>query len=190
MTTRFLDVGCGTGDVAISMGWNREYDEYVGLDIDRDAVADAQAKGLDARRYDVTEGLPFPANHFDRIVAKAVLEHLPDPTAVLRECYRVLKPGGTLRVVVPSDRSYDVWGDHTHKRAYRRDALGRQLEAGGFSDYEISPRMGWSSVGQTLRSVYRIAAPWTPYGYPRAWDAEATKPSTNRGPATEEVVAQ
>lgn len=175
MTTRLLDVGCGNGDVAVENGWHREFDEYVGLDIDSEVVDIAQEKGLDARQHDVEEGLPFPDNHFNQIIGKAVLEHLNEPTAVVRECHRVLKPGGTLRVIVPSDRSYDVWGDFTHKRAYRQDALADQLEAGGFESYEMSPRMGWTSVGQALRSVGRILAPWTPYGFPRAWDAEAKK---------------
>lgn len=176
MITRILDVGCGTGQAALDMGLNQEFDEYVGLDIDAERVGQAQGRGLDARRVDVTEGLPFPANHFDRVVCKAVIEHLPEPTAVIRDCYRVLKQGGTLRVVVPSDRSFDVWGDHTHLRAYRRDALERQLKEGGFSQCKINPRMGWNSIGQAARSCYRILAPWTPYGYPRAWDATATKP--------------
>jgi len=53
--------------------------------------------------HDVAYGLPFPDACFDGVYHSHVLEHLPrdDAPAFLRECYRVLKPGGTLRVVVP-----------------------------------------------------------------------------------------
>lgn len=52
---------------------------------------------------DVSKGLPFPARHFDVVYHSAMLEHLrrEDVPGFLRECHRVLKPGGILRVAVP-----------------------------------------------------------------------------------------
>jgi SAM-dependent methyltransferase len=53
--------------------------------------------------YDVTGPLPFPAGHFDAVYHAHLLEHLPRASALpfVRECGRVLRPGGVLRVVVP-----------------------------------------------------------------------------------------
>src|SRR5437773_9968167 len=54
-------------------------------------------------RWDVRKGIPFPDQAFDVAYHSHFLEHLPkkDASAFLKECYRVLKAGGILRVVVP-----------------------------------------------------------------------------------------
>jgi len=175
MTGRLLDVGCGDGSTAIDRGWPSKYD-YTGVDIDADRLASARTRGLDVRNHDVTQGLDYETGAFDRVVCKAILEHVEDPLALAQECRRVLKPGGLLTVVVPSDRSYDVWGDYTHRRAFRRDAIQDLLTDADFHRIQISPRTGWDSPGAFLKSIVRIAAPWTPYGFPRAWHATARKP--------------
>ena len=52
---------------------------------------------------DVRDGLPIPDCSFEAVYTSHLLEHLPGTAAhfFVRECYRVLKPGGILRVVVP-----------------------------------------------------------------------------------------
>lgn len=174
MTRALLDVGCGDGTAAIQNGWPDDY-EYTGLDIDEECLTSARTQGLDVRNHDVTTGLDYDDGEFDAVVCKAILEHVEDPLFVARECLRVLKPGGTITVIVPSDRSYDVWGDYTHLRAFRKDALDDLLTDAGFQKIKISPRTGWDSPGATLKSLARMAAPWTPYGWPRAWHATARK---------------
>ncbi len=53
--------------------------------------------------HDVRRGLPFDDNTFDVVYHSHVLEHLApeDGERLVAECYRVLKPGGVLRIVVP-----------------------------------------------------------------------------------------
>jgi len=50
---------------------------------------------------DLVDGLPFPNDSIDEIMAIQVLEHLDDPIALLKEAYRVLKPNGIIDVGVP-----------------------------------------------------------------------------------------
>ncbi|MEM7785583.1 MAG: methyltransferase domain-containing protein [Planctomycetota bacterium] len=57
----------------------------------------------DVIEHDITDGIPFDNDSFDAVYHSHVLEHLnPDQgKTLIRECNRVLKPGGVLRVVVP-----------------------------------------------------------------------------------------
>ena len=50
---------------------------------------------------DFREPLPFPSNSFDTVLLMNVLEHLQEPTKLLNESFRVLKPGGKLIGIVP-----------------------------------------------------------------------------------------
>jgi SAM-dependent methyltransferase len=50
--------------------------------------------------YDLMD-LRLPSAHFDFVVHSDTLEHVPDPSRALRECRRVLKPGGALVFSVP-----------------------------------------------------------------------------------------
>jgi predicted SAM-dependent methyltransferase len=63
---------------------------------------------LDIRRCDVTKGIAFDEMSVDYIYTSHMLEHLrkEDTMFVLKECYRVLKQGGVLRVVVPDLKLY------------------------------------------------------------------------------------
>jgi SAM-dependent methyltransferase len=52
------------------------------------------------------EKIPFPDGTFDLIFSSTVLEHTSDPQAVLRESFRVLKPGGFMQFVFPNYGSF------------------------------------------------------------------------------------
>lgn len=94
-----LDLGCGNG---ISTA-NIKGRLVVGLDLSRKELALAKEKFPD-KEYVVGDArrLPFTSGTFDLIVAINLLHHIDKPDGVLKECYRVLKEGGTLLTVDPN----------------------------------------------------------------------------------------
>jgi SAM-dependent methyltransferase len=101
---RLLDVGCGSGVLLARMqsfGWQAE-----GVELDPDGVNAARARGVLVRQGTL-EQQAFPENHFDAVHSAHVIEHVYDPVSLLRECHRILKPGGTLVILTPNVES---WG--------------------------------------------------------------------------------
>jgi SAM-dependent methyltransferase len=132
---RLLDVGCGTGWIA------DHFARYTGLDGSPEAVAAAHERGRDVQLHDVREPLPFADESFDGVVLKDLLEHVPDPVAVVREVRRVLRPGGRVFASSPDAQRW-VWDDYTHRRPFTRKSF-RLL----FADQGLAvERVGYESV--------------------------------------------
>jgi SAM-dependent methyltransferase len=97
---RVLDAGCGGGGMPLSLA--EEAREVVGIDpINRfgDAgVRLARERGMRNLRFALADGmaLPFRAGAFDLVLSHAVIEHVADAALYLRECRRVLAPGGRI----------------------------------------------------------------------------------------------
>ncbi len=89
---RLLDLGCGTADVYQHLS---EYIDYTGLDISSGMLAQAEQKypGQLNLVLGDAEALPFPDCHFD-IISSSLAVQWCDLNKVLKEAYRVLKPGG------------------------------------------------------------------------------------------------
>ena len=102
---RILDLGCGDGELLIPM--RASYQEVWGLDISRSRLDRVETRiesenGIYLMEGDINTTLNFADKYFDTITIVAVLEHVFDPYSVLRECCRLLRPGGTLMVYVPN----------------------------------------------------------------------------------------
>jgi SAM-dependent methyltransferase len=121
---RFLDVGCAHGYTLARL--ERRY-ETVGIDISRYAIDRAReiAPGSKVVEADFLAGMPpeVASGGFDAILAKYVLEHLPEPARALQLLAGLLAPGGFLLYSVPNMGSPgrrfkgDAWfgfGDETH----------------------------------------------------------------------------
>jgi len=81
----YLNAGCG----------NKFHPDWYNIDM--------TSNSPDVLAANLLNGIPFPDNRFDVVYHSQVLEHFPKEKAAgfLKECYRVLKPNGIIRVVVP-----------------------------------------------------------------------------------------
>lgn len=96
---KVLDLGCRDGALTSRYA---QGNEVVGVDADREALAEAEKLGIETRWADLDEPLPFEDASFDVVVAGELLEHLRDPGRLVGEVLRVLRPGGTFVASVPN----------------------------------------------------------------------------------------
>ena len=101
---RVLDAGCGSGQLAIALAERGA--RVTGIDLSPEMIRRARDHGCDRgveiewRTGDVTQ-LADPLAVYDAILARVLLQFVPDVPAALRELRRVLKPGGRLLASVP-----------------------------------------------------------------------------------------
>lgn len=101
---RVLDVGAGPGSITLDVAELVAPGEVIGIDIEPLQVERARAlaveRGVFNARFEVGDAyaLPFSDASFDGLYANAVLTHLRDPLAALKEFRRLLRPGGVVGV--------------------------------------------------------------------------------------------
>ena len=140
---RVLDLGCRAGALTRHF---LDGNEVIGLDVDRAALAKAEALGIEPVHANVEEPLPFEDASFDAVVAGELFEHLQFPDALIAEIQRVLRPGGVLVGSVPNayrvqSRLRFLFGhapedDPTHLHMFSPAALRELLAA--FEDVRLS----------------------------------------------------
>jgi len=136
---KVLDVGCGTGSLALKLA--RQGYQVVGVDISESCIKitknRVKEEGL-TKSVIVSIGsatkINLPDNSVDCVIAGEVLEHLKDDGAAVSEFSRVIKPGGVCIITVPADPSqWNVWDDMAgHVRRYTREDLERLFKSHKF----------------------------------------------------------
>ena len=130
---QILDAGCGAGG---GLQWLSAFGAATGIDLHPLAVRYASRRSRRVARASV-QALPFPEACFDLVTSFEVLYHLAvtDDVAALRECARVLRPGGQLLVRVPAHdwlRGAHDRRVHTRHR-YARGELRQKIENAGLA---------------------------------------------------------
>jgi len=148
---RVLDLGCHDGDITALV--REAGNEVVGVDLPRMVEVARTRHGLEAIAHDLNRPFPFDEATFEVVIAASVLDDIVDDLGFLRECRRVLAPGGALIVVVPNDVSLyrriqallggssRDWADPRGYRSLNRYTLAgirTLLGLGGFEAREIA----------------------------------------------------
>ncbi|WP_417687469.1 class I SAM-dependent methyltransferase [Roseibium sp.] len=115
--------------------------------------------------------LPFSDAYFDRVMVVHALDHAADPSAILREAWRVLAPGGRLIAIVPNRRG--LWAQSElspfgYGRPYSRGQLRNLLKSCQFD--VIGQEEALFLPPSRLRFVLRSARTWEGLGR-RLWPA-------------------
>ncbi|MDE2222774.1 MAG: methyltransferase domain-containing protein [Candidatus Omnitrophica bacterium] len=172
-TGRILDVGCANGlflHEAKKLGW-----EVYGVEPSSWAV-DYAVKKLDLPN--ITPGAlkdaDYPANFFDVIIFKDVIEHLPDPKQALEQIRHLLKPSGVICCNTPDVDSLVAkvfgskwWGiSQSHLFYFNSQSLNALFKATGFVPLKTR------SHGRTFTLnhwIYKILAYKQGFGFLRSW---------------------
>lgn len=118
----YLNIGCGSN--VVSNFINLDYEWRPGIDI----------------CWDITKRLPLEDSSILGIFSEHCLEHIPFQSAIfhLGECYRILKPNGTMRLIVPDTEKYiDI---------YVQKKLGKDIEFPYQTESEKTPIMSLNRV--------------------------------------------
>lgn len=112
-----LDFGSGLGGLTNYIASNYEV-TTIGIDVNQWMISQSeQSKSSPLALFQVTAGdgkIEFPNNYFDHIISKGVIVQVHDFEKLLSEFYRILKPGGTIKIVDWLATS-NTWGEHiTH----------------------------------------------------------------------------
>lgn len=167
-TDRMLEIGCGNGYYLSLLNRLDFKLNLIGIDNDKVALKNAKIyiKNKSVKLlYSDAESLPFPENNFDKIIMSEVIEHVENEERVLKEAYRVLKPGGIF-VLTTCNINYPflwdpinwtlqhffnthiqkgfwagIWNQHT--RLYKKEQIEKATKKAGFKIEKVEFLTGW-----------------------------------------------
>ena len=137
-----IDFGCGFMPYRPIL--EKYVGQYIGVDIPGNEVADFYA--------DIESRTQLPDNFADVVLSTQVLEHVPQPITYLKECYRLLKPGG---ILILSTHGYWIYHpDPQDLWRWTADGLKRIIQDAGF---EIVDFQGLMSLASTAIQLFQDA---------------------------------
>jgi len=159
-----LDIGCGPGTF---IGLLPPGQCSIGVDVAREQITHATANySSDTKRFLCVDGypFPFPDGSFDVVTIVELLEHLSleEGTAVLKEAYRLLTPGGGVFISTPNysslwplieqfvNRLAPVSYQDQHVTHFTPEKLLGLLQASEFNQCQCHAYQGFSFLGATI----------------------------------------
>jgi len=149
------DIGCGHHCTFLD-SVKSKLSRGIGLDQD---VVGGQYNNIDLVNANLEKPLSLSSESVDVVSILAVLEHIENDAAMLKECLRILKPGGLLLITVPTHINQPVGeflayklklleesGYRDHKRYYSKAKLRRDLKDAGF----VGPHLIHWELGMNL----------------------------------------
>ncbi len=166
---KILDIGCGNGDFL--KAFSRLGFEVVGVDISPD-IKQRLGDRFEVMSVDIENASNLFEGEFDFVFSKSVIEHLREPSSMLKMAKNALKPGGKAIVMCPS-WEHTYWGpyyiDHTHVTAFTRPSLEQALKLCGFSsvtaDYFYQLPFTWKHNFYKVvpKIISKLPIPYAPW---------------------------
>lgn len=163
---RLLEIGCGMGTDLLQFA--RGGARCTGIDLTPRSVEITRHRfklyGADGT-FMLSDGehLPFRDQSFDAVYSNGVLHHTPDTEGAIREVHRVLKPGGTAKIMLYHRNSLNYWLEIVLRRGLlgaeflrgrsAEDIMSRVIE---FSDHDARPLVKVYSRKQTRELFKRF----------------------------------
>ena len=169
--TRFLDFGMGWGDwllMANGLGY-----ESFGLELSESRIRHAESKGTKVITWEEAENL-----RFDFINTEQVFEHIAEPLETLKELKTLLKPGGIIKISVPTANDIERrlklmdWGAEKgtrnslnnvapleHIQCFNRSSLIKMAETAGMNEFKVpiikqwNNSFGWFNLKGFIRNL-------------------------------------
>jgi len=130
-----IDLGCGTAPYKSFI--LDKADRYIGVDWGQSLHSDSEVDVV----ADLCETLPFEDDYADTVCSFQVVEHLREPDFFISECFRILKPGGSLFLTSPF-----MWQVHEAPFdffRYTRFGLEHLLKKNGFTKLQVEATTGY-----------------------------------------------
>lgn len=158
------DFGCGSGGMWVAL---KDWGKVIGIDRSPLAMSLCRSKGYTGLAMGAVEKLPLGTAALDVVVMTDVLEHVQDDALAIRECARVLRPGGVLILTVPALPFLYSQHDRVlgHFRRYSRRRLVHLLRQ---SNLQVERITYFNAIFAPLIVVWRLFRPLLNGGVPRA----------------------
>ena len=167
--TGLVDIGCGSGFV-LELARQRRWRDVRGVEPSADAVAKATDTIRPLIVEDVMRSGLFEPQSVDAVTLFQVLDHMPDPVSLLRDCHQALRPGGAILALnhnvaawsarLLRERSPIIDVEHTY--LYSPATIAKLFSQLGFDVLEVCP------VRNTYSTSYLLHLLPLPRGVKRA----------------------